>query len=702
MQLSPIVYVWKKKPVRVRTPSRRFCLCISTESFDMQSLTKKNVKSPSAILNSNEFMRQVSIPYSPKSVGMSANQSKFAQENFGTLLFKLSSGQVMHCDFHPSPGSYLGHTMYKIIYSDTQGSKYKCNVLAGEEEQLLKLIKMRDIDYCWYPRSTFSIFQQGYLGLLGALVVLVMFPALFWTSRLKVRIPQDAVQAVEFAKSKASAIQSHESGVGFVDVAGNVEAVKNLKEIVEYLKNPSKFLKVGAKPPRGILLVGPPGTGKTLLARAVAGEAGIPFFTVSGSEFVEVIVGVGAARVRDIFSKARLNAPCIVFIDEIDSVGGNRSGPRLGSGGDEREQTLNQLLTEMDGFDSRSGVLFIAATNRVDLLDAALLRPGRFDRQFPVPLPSAVDRAAILEIHSKNKKVSPDVNLSKLAMNTSGFSGADLANLMDEACLVALRRCAHNDDVDYQVTNMDLHTAKERVTRGIERPSLPESSLVRYITAYYEAGKAVVSADFFSIFGSQIHPVVEKVSIRPRGNSTSQTTLQISHPEISLYNTQTMESLECSLISTLAGRASEEFFFGVKNISNVGQDDLAKAYQIANDLQFVFGVSIFPPVHLFGPHFVSFRDHAPVLVPGSIACLDRTTDMPLSDITKARSRHLPSNEAMGVFYQITMMIVKMRSVVIRDVAECILKNEELLGDDLIELLSIDETYARFLRRLVHR
>ena len=380
--------------------------------------------------------------------------------------------------------------------------------------------------------------------------------------------------AMGFGKSKAKMLTEKQGRVTFDDVAGIDEAKEELEEIVEFLRNPQKFSRLGGKIPKGALLVGPPGTGKTLLARAIAGEAGVPFFTISGSDFVEMFVGVGASRVRDMFEQAKKNAPCIVFIDEIDAVGRNR-GAGYGGGNDEREQTLNQLLVEMDGFEANEGVIILAATNRRDVLDPALLRPGRFDRQVTVPNPDIKGREKILNVHARKTPLGPDVDLRIIARGTPGFSGADLANLVNEAALHAARvgrRFVTMDEFEY---------AKDKVMMGAERRSMVLTATQKEKTAYHEAGHAIVGIEL-----PQCDPVY-KATIIPRGGALG---MVVSLPEIDRLNWQKSECEE-KMAMTMAGKAAEIIKYGPENVSNGPAGDIQQASGLARAMVLRWGMS---------------------------------------------------------------------------------------------------------------
>jgi len=381
-------------------------------------------------------------------------------------------------------------------------------------------------------------------------------------------------KAMGFGKSRAKLLTEKLGRVTFDDVAGIDEAKIELEEIVEFLRDPQKFQRLGGKIPKGCLLVGPPGTGKTLLARAIAGEANVPFFTISGSDFVEMFVGVGASRVRDMFEQGKKNAPCIIFIDEIDAVGRHR-GAGLGGGNDEREQTLNQLLVEMDGFEANEGVILIAATNRPDVLDPALLRPGRFDRQVVVPNPDILGREKILKVHMRKVPLSPDVNAKVIARGTPGFSGADLANLVNEAALLAARK---NRRV---VTMQDLEDAKDKVMMGSERRSMVMSDDEKRLTAYHEAGHAI--AALHSSASDPIH----KATIIPRGRALG---MVMRLPERDQYS-MARDKLKANLVVAMGGRIAEEMIFGYDKVTTGASSDISMATNLARRMVTEWGMS---------------------------------------------------------------------------------------------------------------
>jgi cell division protease FtsH len=387
---------------------------------------------------------------------------------------------------------------------------------------------------------------------------------------------------MNFGKSKARFMMEAKTGVLFDDVAGIEEAKEELQEVVTFLKKPERFTAVGARIPKGVLLVGQPGTGKTLLAKAISGEAGVPFFSISGSEFVEMFVGVGASRVRDLFKKAKENAPCIIFIDEIDAVGRQR-GAGIGGGNDEREQTLNQLLTEMDGFEGNTGIIIIAATNRADVLDSALLRPGRFDRQIMVDPPDVKGRLEILNVHARNKKLADEISLDAIARRTPGFTGADLANLLNEAAILTARR---RKDA---ITMAEVDAAVDRVVAGMEGTPLVDSKSKRLI-AYHEVGHAMV--------GTLVkdHDPVQKVTLIPRGQAQGLTWFTPSEEQSLISRAQIL----ARIMGALGGRAAEEVIFGDSEVTTGAGNDLQQVTNMARQMVTRFGMSDLGPLSLEG------------------------------------------------------------------------------------------------------
>jgi cell division protease FtsH len=418
-------------------------------------------------------------------------------------------------------------------------------------------------------------------GLLGNLIFpLLLIAGLFFLFRRSSNIGGGPGQAMNFGKSRARFQMEAKTGIMFNDVAGIEEAKEELQEVVTLLKHPERFTAVGARIPKGVLLVGPPGTGKTLLAKAIAGEAGVPFFSISGSEFVEMFVGVGASRVRDLFKKAKENAPCLIFIDEIDAVGRQR-GAGIGGGNDEREQTLNQLLTEMDGFEGNTGIIIIAATNRPDVLDSALLRPGRFDRQVIVDAPDLKGRIGILEVHARNKKLAPEVSIEAIARRTPGFTGADLANLLNEAAILTARR--RKDAIEM----LEINDAVDRVVAGMEGTPLVDSKSKRLI-AYHEVGHAIVGTLL------KDHDPVQKVTLIPRGQAQGLTWFTPNEEQGLITRAQ----LKARITGALGGRAAEEEIFGYSEVTTGAGGDLQQVTMMARQMVTRFGMSDLGPLSL--------------------------------------------------------------------------------------------------------
>lgn len=484
---------------------------------------------------------------------------------YSELISKIESGEVKEVEL-----SYDGTTAIVELTNDNVPKEVNIPSVDNLMTSLGESMKAGTITVTEEDQSIFMIILQ----LLTPFGILIIF-FIFWFL-LMGGINQGGAggsKTMSFGKSKARMINPGEKGrVTFNDVAGVDEEKEELEEIVEFLKSPKKFTDMGARIPKGVLLVGQPGTGKTLLAKAVAGEAGVPFFFISGSDFVEMFVGVGASRVRDLFDEAKKKAPCIIFIDEIDAVGRQR-GAGLGGGHDEREQTLNQLLVEMDGFTANEGVIVLAATNRPDVLDKALLRPGRFDRQIVVSNPDVKAREQILEVHSRKKKLSSDVDLKTIAKNTSGFSGADLENVLNEAALLAARRNLN------QITMAEVEDAMVKVTMGPEKRTRVRSDKEQKLVAYHEAGHAVVSR-----FLATQDPVHE-ISIIPRGMAGGYTMYRPTEDKNFMSRTEMLETI----ISLLGGRASEQLI--LDDISTGASNDIERATKIARDMVTKYGMS---------------------------------------------------------------------------------------------------------------
>ena len=440
------------------------------------------------------------------------------------------------------------------------------------DPQLISILASNGVDISVLPQQDESFWFRALSSLFFPVLLLV---GLFFLLRRAQNGPGS--QAMNFGKSKARVQMEPQTQVTFGDVAGIDQAKLELNEVVDFLKNADRFTAIGAKIPKGVLLVGPPGTGKTLLARAVAGEAGVPFFSISGSEFVEMFVGVGASRVRDLFEQAKTNAPCIVFIDEIDAVGRQR-GAGLGGGNDEREQTLNQLLTEMDGFEGNTGIIIIAATNRPDVLDAALLRPGRFDRQVVVDRPDYAGRLEILNVHARGKTLAKDVDLKKIARRTPGFTGADLSNLLNEAAILAARRNLTEISMD------EVNDAIDRVLAGPEKKDRVMSEKRKTLVAYHEAGHALVGALMPD------YDPVQKISIIPRGRAGGLTWFTPSEDRMDsgLYSRSYLQN---QMAVALGGRVAEEIIFGEEEVTTGASNDLQQVARVARQMVTRFGMS---------------------------------------------------------------------------------------------------------------
>ncbi len=464
-------------------------------------------------------------------------------------------------------------------------TRYRVNLLPNTVPQLVDRLTEQGIEVAVVPTRDGSAFW----ALLGNLIIpVLLLGGLFFFLRRAGGGAGGPGQAMNFGKSRARFQMEAKTGVKFDDVAGIEEAKEELQEVVTFLKKPERFTAVGAKIPKGVLLVGPPGTGKTLLAKAIAGEAGVPFFSLSGSEFVEMFVGVGASRVRDLFKKAKENAPCIIFIDEIDAVGRQR-GAGIGGGNDEREQTLNQLLTEMDGFEGNTGIIVIAATNRPDVLDAALLRPGRFDRQVTVDRPTFKGRYEILRVHARNKKLAEEVSLEAIARRTPGFAGADLANLLNEAAILAARRQR------MAITNQDIDDAIDRITIGLTKPPLLDGKSKRLI-AYHECGHALLMTLL-----PHADPL-NKVTIIPRSGGAGGFAQQLPNEEQIDSGMYSRAWLLDRVVVGFGGRAAEEIVFGYSEVTTGASNDLQQNTNLVRQMVTRFGMSELGPLMLDPPN----------------------------------------------------------------------------------------------------
>ncbi|MGL6342954.1 MAG: ATP-dependent zinc metalloprotease FtsH [Waterburya sp.] len=531
-------------------------------------------------------------------------------------------------------------------------------VLFERNQDLIPKIRAQNVDFS----INASIDRSTTVGvLLNLLIFFVLLSGLIMIVR---RSANASGQALSFGRSRAKFQMEAKTGIQFGDVAGIEEAKEELQEVVTFLKEPEKFTAVGAKIPRGVLLVGPPGTGKTLLAKAIAGEAGVPFFSISGSEFVEMFVGVGASRVRDLFKKAKENAPCIIFIDEIDAVGRQR-GTGIGGGNDEREQTLNQLLTEMDGFEGNSGIIVIAATNRPDVLDKALMRPGRFDRQVIVDYPDLQGRLGILDVHARGKKIAPEVSLDAIARRTPGFSGADLANLLNEAAILTARR--HKE----AITILEINDAVDRIVAGMERIPLVDSKIKR-LTAYHEVGHAIVASMI------PHHDPVEKVTIIPRGGAGGLTWFTPDE-EMGL---QTKSKILAQITTLLGGRAAEDIIFGRDEVTDGASHDIKVLTDKAREMVTRYGMSDLGTLALEG-------QEQPIFLGNDSAARNEYSEEVASQID-VRIRNIASD-----CYEKAKSIISANRLAVDRIVDILIEKETIDGKEFRELLAkfspVDET-----------
>ena len=489
----------------------------------------------------------------------SATQGPRSELAFSDFLDRVETGQVQEVTIQ-------GHRIRGRM-NDGSGSMM-FRTYAPDDPELVKRLREKGVRIMAEPVEDGSLLNI-FLSWLPMIILIGVW--IFFMRQMQ----GSSGKAMGFGKSKAKLLTERQGRVTFDDVAGIDEAKEELEEIVEFLKDPQKFQRLGGTIPKGALLVGPPGTGKTLLARAIAGEANVPFFTISGSDFVEMFVGVGASRVRDMFDQAKKNAPCIIFIDEIDAVGRHR-GAGLGGGNDEREQTLNQLLVEMDGFEANEGIILVAATNRPDVLDPALLRPGRFDRQVVVPRPDVLGREKILKVHMKKVPLAADVDTRVIARGTPGFSGADLANLVNEAALLAARK-------GKRVVSMeDFESAKDKVMMGAERRSMVMSEEEKKLTAYHEAGHALVALH------CPASDPVHKATIIPRGRALGMVMRLPERDQLSMSR----EKMHADLAVAMGGRVAEEIIFGYDKVTSGAASDISHATKIARAMVTKWGMSV--------------------------------------------------------------------------------------------------------------
>ena len=566
------------------------------------------------------------------------NQQKISEANlsYTEFLSMVDAGRVSEVTIQGQ----------ELFVTNTNGDRFK--VFSPQDSDLIGILRKEGVSIKAKPLAE----SPWYMS-----VLVSWFPMLLligvWIFFMR-QMQSGGGKALSFGKSRARLLSDQSSRVTFADVAGIDEAKEELGEIVEFLKEPKKFTRLGGRIPKGVLLMGPPGTGKTLLARAIAGEAGVPFFSISGSDFVEMFVGVGASRVRDLFVQGKKNAPCIIFIDEIDAVGRHR-GAGLGGGHDEREQTLNQLLVEMDGFESNEGVILISATNRPDVLDPALLRPGRFDRQVVVSLPDIKGRQEILKVHMKKSPIGPDVNLLNLAKGTPGFSGADLENLVNEAALLAAKR--NKEKVDMQ----DLEDAKDKVYMGLERKSKVIKEEDRKTTAYHEAGHALV-ARFLPHTDA-----VNKITIIPRGRAAGITWFLPEERDFK-YKDQ----LESELSVAFGGRVAEEIVFN--RISTGAANDIKQATELAQNMIRAWGMS-----EKLGP--LSYAKNDEQIFLGREIAQHR-------DYSEETAKKIDEEiiDLIRKSYNLAKKVLQENSDILHKLAERLLEKETVMGAELDELI----------------
>jgi cell division protease FtsH len=568
-----------------------------------------------------------------------ARQAGITPVTYSAMLAKVNAGEV-------KSAIVRGAT----VEIHDAGGKVFTAVTPDNQDDLIKRLESQGADIDVKPAGGFTL--MGFL--LQSLPILLLIGVWIFFMR---QMQGGARGAMGFGKSKARLLTEEKNRVTFEDVAGVDEAKEELSEIVDFLKDPQKFQRLGGKIPKGALLIGPPGTGKTLIARAVAGEAGVPFFTISGSDFVEMFVGVGASRVRDMFEQAKKNAPCIIFIDEIDAVGRHR-GAGLGGGNDEREQTLNQLLVEMDGFEANEGIILIAATNRPDVLDPALLRPGRFDRQVVVPNPDINGRERILRVHMKNVPLAADVDVKVVARGTPGFSGADLANLVNEAALMAARKNRR------MVMMRDFEEAKDKVMMGAERKSMAMSEEEKRNTAYHEGGHALVALSVPSA------DPVHKATIIPRGRALG---MVMQLPEGDRYS-MNYEQMTSRLAIMMAGRVSEELIFGKEKITSGASSDIQAATGLARNMVTRWGYS-----DKLG--LVAYGDNQEEVFLGHSVSRTQNVSEETANIIDAEVKRL-----VQTGYDEAKRILTERLEDLHTLAKALLEYETLSGDEIVNAL----------------
>ena len=570
---------------------------------------------------------------------------------YGRFLEYLDMGWVKKVDLYDN-----GHTaIVEAVGPDLGNRVQRIRVeLPALGQELIPKLKAANVDLDAHPVESNS--SSPFETIENLLVSVAIIAGLIFIFRRPNNMGDPNRQARAFGQSNANVQMEADTGVQFDDVAGVDEAKEEFQEVVTFLKKPEVFTDLGATVPKGVLLVGPPGTGKTLLAKAIAGEAGVPFFSVSGSEFVEMFVGVGASRVRDLFKQAKANAPCIVFIDEIDAVGRQR-GTGIGGGNDEREQTLNQMLTEMDGFEGNTGVIVIAATNRADILDSALLRPGRFDRQITVDVPDYKGRLEILKVHSANKKIDNSISLQAIARRTPGFSGADLANLMNEAAILTVRRGKN------VITSGEVDVAIDRIVAGMEGTPLVDSKSKRLI-AYHEIGHAIVGTLLKN------HDNVQKVTLMPRGQARGLTWFMPSEDQTLISRSQIL----ARIVGALGGRAAETVIFGDSEVTTGAGNDLQQVTSMARQMVTRFGMSKVGPLSLESESSDPFLGR-------SMGSGSEPSEKVVTDIDKQ------TRAIITECYQQAINIIKTNRVVIDYLVDLLIEKETIEGQELQDIIS---------------
>jgi cell division protease FtsH len=637
MKNSSWIRAWKgDQPKRNSTPKRAMQKSVSTQHKRQAGLVNFWRLAASLLLVQG-------VAFATPVQAQQAEQKDFT---YGQLLEKIEAGEVERVQIDS------GMRVAKVRLEDQSASDPPVEVnLLDQNPELIERLRQKGIELDVEPTTD----NSAAMGLLANLFLLLLLLAgLMMILR---RSSSGSGQALNFGKSRARFQMEAKTGVMFNDVAGIEEAKEELQEVVTFLKQPERFTAVGAKIPRGVLLVGPPGTGKTLLAKAIAGEAGVPFFSISGSEFVEMFVGVGASRVRDLFKKAKENAPCLIFIDEIDAVGRQR-GAGIGGGNDEREQTLNQLLTEMDGFEGNAGVIIIAATNRPDVLDTALLRPGRFDRQVIVDAPDLKGRLGILEVHARNKKVDTEVSLEAIARRTPGFTGADLANLLNEAAILTARRRKE------AITMLEIDNAIDRVVAGMEGTPLVDSKSKRLI-AYHEVGHAVIASCLSH------HDPVQKVTLIPRGQARGLTWFTPSEEQGLLSRAQILDRITAAL----GGRSAEEEVFGDGEVTTGAGGDLQTVTSLARQMVTRFGMSDLGPLSLEEPG-------NEVFLGGGLM----STRSEYSEQVAARI-DAQVQEIVKHCHNKARQIIRDHRIIIDRLVELLIEKETIDGEELLQLLN---------------